>query len=644
MSTGLDALQLRFSFRRHKAFPCSFVLSLIASIAIQAATDTGLKLAMNNAVISQPRFCPPPLPLARMRPAMRKQGERVCRGLLWLAICTYAVVFAGLTFRLYDRFATMSYDLAIFDQAAWLISRGHSPFVTVRGLPLLADHFSLVLYLLAPLYWVWPSAKALLLAQALGLALGAVPLYALARKRLGSAPWALLLAVAYLLYPSLQWSGTFEFHPDTFATPLLLAAFWFLEGRRWGPYLACLALALMTKETVGLTVLAVGVYALRTDRRLGWATLALGAGGLAVALLTVRAFNHGAPSAFFALYGPDGVGPGNLLRTALTHPLAFGSRLMTVGNAVYVFQLLYPLAFLPFLAPEVLALALPALLLNLLSARPVMHTIQHQYTALLTPLLLLAALSGGGAGAALGQPVDAAAAGGSDRRGAGERRGPGAALRGATLAGGGLAGWGDCGNERAAGKDPGGGFGQRFGRPAAAPGPPAAGVRFPEPVPVGGLRPRRAGAAADGVPGLLAPELGGLAGVAGGESSRVRRAGAVGQHVPGGTGQVPGFCGGPAAQPGVWDRLAGAEGDDLAAGGGPHPGVAPVLSADRHRRPGGRRRRAPCTHPSGEKLAGRNAGRSGGLLRVQPAVPRTLILSSLNFDGRPGETRCFPFI
>ena len=324
--------------------------------------------------------------------------ERACLGLLWLAVCAYAAAFLGLTFRLYDRFATTSYDLAIFDQAAWLISRGHSPFdpifVTVRGLPLLADHFSLSLYLLAPLYWLWPSAKALLLAQTLALALGALPLYALARKRLGSAPWALLLAAAYLLYPALQWSGTYEFHPDTFATPLLLAAFWFLDGRRRGPYLLCLALALTTKETVGLTVLAVGVYALRTDRRLGLATLALGAVGMAAALLTIRAFNGGAPSAFLALYGPDGVGEGGLLHLLVTHPLAFGDRLATVGSAVYVFQLLYPLAFLPVLAPEVLLLALPALLLNLLSARPVMHTLQHQYTATLTPLLLLAALAG----------------------------------------------------------------------------------------------------------------------------------------------------------------------------------------------------------------------------------------------------------
>ena len=332
--------------------------------------------------------------LASGKLASGMTAERVCLGLLWLAISLYVVAFLSLTLRLYDRYATTTYDLSIFDQAAWLISRGHSPFVTVRGLPLLADHFSLILYPLAPLYWLWPSAKMLLVVQNLALALGALPLYALARKRLGSAPWALLLAAAYLLLPALEWSGTYEFHPETLATPLLLAAFLCLDRRQWRPYFLCLGLALMTKETVGLTVLALGLYVLRTDRRIGLATLAVGAGGMAAALLTVRYFNHGAPSPFFALYGPDGAGPGSLLRMMLTHPLAFWDRLATVGNAVYVFQLLFPLAFLPLLAPDVLLLALPALLLNLLSARPVMHTIQHQYTATLTPLLLLAALVG----------------------------------------------------------------------------------------------------------------------------------------------------------------------------------------------------------------------------------------------------------
>jgi uncharacterized membrane protein len=353
---------------------------------------------MNHSLLSRlnasRRAVPAPTAEALTRRLTQQQVETVCQALLWMAISAYVAVFLSFTFKLYDRFATASYDLGIFDQATWLLSRGHSPFVTIRGLPLLADHFSLILYALAPLYWLWPSAKMLLLAQTLALALGALPLYALARKRLHSELWALLLALAYLLYPVLQWSGTFEFHPDTFATPLLLAAFWFLDERRWKPYFLCLALALLTKETVGLTVLAVGLYALRTDKRIGWATVALAVGGMSAALLTIRAFNHGAPSAFFALYGPDGAGPGSLLTLLATHPLLFWDRLATVGTGVYLFQLLYPLAFLPLLAPEVLLLALPALLINLLSTRPVMHTVQHQYTATLTPLLLLAALVG----------------------------------------------------------------------------------------------------------------------------------------------------------------------------------------------------------------------------------------------------------
>ena len=66
---------------------------------------------------------------------------------------------------------------------------------------------------------------------------------------------ALLLSVAYLLYPAMQWSNVNEFHPDTFATPLLLAAFYFYEQKAWKSYFAMLVLTSLTKETIGLTAL-----------------------------------------------------------------------------------------------------------------------------------------------------------------------------------------------------------------------------------------------------------------------------------------------------------------------------------------------------------------------------------------------------
>ena len=48
-----------------------------------------------------------------------------------------------------------AFDIGIFDQALWLLANGHEPFVTLRGLHVLGDHASYLLYLMAPLYWLW---------------------------------------------------------------------------------------------------------------------------------------------------------------------------------------------------------------------------------------------------------------------------------------------------------------------------------------------------------------------------------------------------------------------------------------------------------------------------------------------------------
>ena len=135
---------------------------------------------------------------------MRQSAEAVCRACLGVAVAVYIVVFCRLTFGLYDRYQMMAFDLGIFDQATWLISRGHAPFVTVRGIHLLDDHFSAFLCLLAPLYRLWDSPKTLLLAQTAALALGALPVYGLARRKTGSAP----AAAGFLLrHPAAAWAA-----------------------------------------------------------------------------------------------------------------------------------------------------------------------------------------------------------------------------------------------------------------------------------------------------------------------------------------------------------------------------------------------------------------------------------------------------
>jgi uncharacterized membrane protein len=311
---------------------------------------------------------------------------RGCEVGLALAILLYCLIFLRLTFALFDRCAYMSFDLAIFDQAVWLISRGETPFVTVRGLHVLADHFSVILYLIAPLYGVAATPKTLLFVQTIALALGAVPVYWLAiAKRLPN--WtALLFSCVYLFYPAIQWSNVCEFHPDTLATPFLIAAFYGLCQSQTRLYFFCLFVACLTKETAGLTVIFVGIYALiQGKKQLGLQAIILGTLSLVVATGVVGHFNQ-APSPYPYLYEHWGK-LGVRAAVGLVWQISWGSWF-------YYLKLLVPVLFLALAAPEVLLLALPTLAANLLSNRMGMNDIEEQYTALLTPFILAAAVMG----------------------------------------------------------------------------------------------------------------------------------------------------------------------------------------------------------------------------------------------------------
>ena len=74
------------------------------------------------------------------------------------------------------------------------------------------------------LWWIWPDASLLLVSQALAVASGAIPVYLLGRRHLGSDWAAAGFGLAYLLHPATQWLVLDDFHPVALATPLLLWA------------------------------------------------------------------------------------------------------------------------------------------------------------------------------------------------------------------------------------------------------------------------------------------------------------------------------------------------------------------------------------------------------------------------------------
>ena len=85
-------------------------------------------------------------------------------------------------------FSTGRFDVGNLTQAVW--STAHGRFLEMTDLQgeqisRLGAHFDPLVALLAPLWWLWPSPSLLLVVQAIGVALGAVPVFLLARKHLG---------------------------------------------------------------------------------------------------------------------------------------------------------------------------------------------------------------------------------------------------------------------------------------------------------------------------------------------------------------------------------------------------------------------------------------------------------------------------
>jgi uncharacterized membrane protein len=293
----------------------------------------------------------------------------------------------------HNAFGTFGFDFGIFDQGVWLLSRFHSPFVTIMGVHLFGDHTSFILLPLVPVYWLFPSAEVLVVAQAAAVSLAGLPLFLLARERLRSEWLAFGVAVAFLANPALHWAGWEQFHPDIFEVPLALFALYFMTRRRWLPYFVFVVLLLAVKEDVALMTVMLGVYvAVKHDRRVGIVTMLLSVTWFALAVWVVLpGFNgEGTLDAWRVPYG----GMGGLLKATLTRPWVVVGRAFTGDRHWYAWQLFASFGLLSLLAPSALIIAAGPLASNLLSTFWYQYHLQYHYTTLVVAVLAFAATVG----------------------------------------------------------------------------------------------------------------------------------------------------------------------------------------------------------------------------------------------------------
>jgi uncharacterized membrane protein len=315
---------------------------------------------------------------------------------LWAGIGAYALVFSWLSVQRHRGFFTGRLDMGNMLQAAWTTAHGDflsTTSITGEQISRLGVHVDPVLALFAPLVAIWPHPEVLLVAQAVIVPLGALPIFWLGRRWLNHDGLALAGAALYLLFPALQWAVVTEFHPVVLAAPFLAFAIWAAEESRYVWLAVFSGLALLSKEQIGLSLVVLGIWMMvRGHWRAGAVLAAASAAWVAVAVgVIIPAFGEGG-SPLAGRYSDLGDGPGEILATVFLRPWEIPQALAL--DWAYLVALLAPLLFLPLRAPLLAAAAAPDVLLNVLSSHGPQNEITHHYAAAPTPFLVAAAILG----------------------------------------------------------------------------------------------------------------------------------------------------------------------------------------------------------------------------------------------------------
>ena len=207
-------------------------------------------------------------------------------------VVLYATYFSLRTVGVHNGLGTSAFDFGLYDQGIWLLSRGHSPFVTLMGRNLFGDHSSFILLLLVPLYWIFSTTSLLFIVQSIVVACGALPVYWFARQRLRSEPQAAVMAAVYLLHPSIGWTNLENFHPDASLGTFVALAIWAAYAGKWRWYWVAVVLALSVKEDVAFVLIPLGLWvAMKADRKRGLITSVLSLATMtAMFLVVMRSF------------------------------------------------------------------------------------------------------------------------------------------------------------------------------------------------------------------------------------------------------------------------------------------------------------------------------------------------------------------
>ena len=194
------------------------------------------------------------------------------------------------------------FDTGVFDQGAYLMSRGRAPTISLLGRDLFSDHLSPVMVLFAVPYRIVPTVFWLYLAQGICIGLTVLPIRALARDLGVDQRVATVLVV---LSAPLAAAAMFDFHPATLGVPFPRVG---VAGARRGD----VRLTIPRVDAARVVCRAGLGWVLTSDRHVAWGPTRrplIGIGIVGVAAGAVIPGLLGNPGTWVPYYGHLGSGP-----------------------------------------------------------------------------------------------------------------------------------------------------------------------------------------------------------------------------------------------------------------------------------------------------------------------------------------------
>lgn len=185
-----------------------------------------------------------------------------------LLIClAFFVAYSTLALVRHLNYESFGYDLGINNQVVWRYSNFELPYSTSGPLPhetKLSTHVELVYALIAPFYWIWSSARTLLVVEVLFVVSSGMAVYLMAKKRKLNQLLCFALLIGYLMFYGVQNALWFDVHSASFAAAFLAWFIYFLDNKRVRLAILFAFLSITAKENIGLlTGLISFVYLLR---------------------------------------------------------------------------------------------------------------------------------------------------------------------------------------------------------------------------------------------------------------------------------------------------------------------------------------------------------------------------------------------